>query len=249
MQKLLIILSFTLGIYICSFSANARPVLVDASPRKIDIDHNFRGTEVLVYGVQNDVGNVIIIVRGPKTNQVLREKGKVAGIWTNINNLEVENFYNFYAVASTIDLKEIDDTTILKNLEIGAENINFSTKKQGVTKVAEGRELKDAAIRLMRAKELYTEENYEILYWGDSLFRSFIEFPKNITKGMYNIDVYLVTDGQITGFQTLPISVDKVGFEEMVYNTAYEQPYLYGFVCVFIAIAFGLFVGLVFGRK
>lgn len=248
MKKLFKIILFSI-IFTCSFNSYSRPVLVDANPRKIDIDHNFRGTEVLVYGVQNDVGNVIIIVRGPKTKQVLREKGKVAGIWTNINNLEVENFYNFYAVASTINLEEVDNATILRNFEIGAENIKFDTKKQGVTKAKKSKELKEAAIRLMQAKELYTEENYEILHWGDSLFRSFIEFPKNITKGMYNIDVYLVTDGQITGFQTLPISVDKVGFEEMVYNTAYEQPYLYGFVCVFIAIAFGLFVGLLFGRR
>ncbi len=236
---------------ICTISQNsfARPVLVDVSPRKIDIDHNFKGISVLVYGVQNDVGNVVIVVRGPKTKQILREKGRVAGVWTNVTNLEVEDFYNYYSVASTFDLKKINNQPLVEDMEIGINNIKFIPFKKSKIDDKAKLQLKNVAIRLMQSKKLYSKKDKDILYWGETLFRTFIEFPKNISKGIYNIDIYLFTDGQLSSFQTLPIIVDKVGFEEMVYNSARQHSYLYGIICVSIAISLGLLIGFIFGRR
>lgn len=228
----------------------ARQVLADVMPRKIDIDHNFKGIKVLVYGVQNDVGNVVIVVRGPKVNQILREKGKVLGVWTNITNLKVKDFYNYYALAATNGLDAINNTSLLKNLEVGLDNINFEpVKSRDIIGTENKDELKNAAIRLMQSKGLYSKDDYDILYWGETLFRTFIDFPKNISKGVYNIDVYLFNDGQLQSFQSLPIIVDKVGFEEFVYNSAHENSLLYGIVSVLIAIFLGLGVGLLFGKR
>ncbi|HCR85677.1 MAG TPA: hypothetical protein DIV86_03260, partial [Alphaproteobacteria bacterium] len=193
-------------------------------PRKIDIDHNFKGVKVLVYGVQNDVGNVVIIVRGPKVNQILREKGKVAGVWTNVTNLKVKDFYNYYSISSTTELERINNKSLLENLEVGLDNINFQpVKSRNILSFNDAMGLKNEALRLMQSKKLYSENTNEILYWGETLFKTFIEFPKNISKGVYNIDLYLFNDGQLQSFQSLPIIVDKVGFEEFVYNSAHEN--------------------------
>jgi hypothetical protein len=43
----------------------ARPLVADTFPRKINIDHNFTGTDILVYGARNGIGNIVIVVRGP----------------------------------------------------------------------------------------------------------------------------------------------------------------------------------------
>ncbi len=228
-------------------SSIARPIVADANPRKINIDHNFKGLNVLVYGAREDAGNIVVVVRGPKHDQVLRRKGKVLGVWTNVENFELSDLSSFYAVASMRPLATIQNDTLLEQLEVGVDNVSIphdysmSIRKHG--------RIKESVIELMQNKGLYTSDDYDISFWGETLFRTFITFPKNISYGTYNIDVYLFNNGLLTSFQTMPIIVEKVGFEAFLHNFAYSRPLLYGCVSVIIALSIGLIVGTVFARR
>jgi uncharacterized protein (TIGR02186 family) len=247
---LLVIFSLFLSAFLAfnPSKSEARPLIVDSFPRKINIDHNFSGINILVYGARNDAGNVVIVVRGPKDDFILRKKGKIAGIWTNIANIELEDFYSFYAIASMRPLEDINNDSLLKKLEIGQNSISLITDDDEDLSPNQEREYKDAAISMMQLNNLYTSDDYRISFWGETLFRTFIEFPKNIIKGVYNIDIYIFSDGVLHGFQTMPIIVEKVGFEAFMHGFAKERPLIYGLICVFIALSLGWVTATIFNR-
>jgi uncharacterized protein (TIGR02186 family) len=227
--------------------SHARPMVADVNPRKIDIDHNFKGLNLLAYGARNDAGNIVVVVRGPKEKQILRKKGRVFGVWTNVENFELDDLYSYYAVAAMRPLTSVQNDMLLKKLEIGTSNIAITPDEDSTA--AENQKIQQSAVNLMQNKALYSGKDYEISFWGDTLFRTFINFPKNITNGVYNIDIYLFNDGLLRSYQTMPIYVDKVGFEAFINEMAHKRPMLYGVISVLMAVVIGLLVGTMFSRR
>lgn len=244
--SIVIALLFSLSL---SKAAESAALIADSYPRKINIDHNFKGINILLYGARNEYGNIVVVVRGPQKDFVLRQKGKVAGIWTNTKNIELDDFYSFYYVASTMPIEEIENDSLLKDLKIGADNLEINDfEKIGLDEGGSG-EYKDATIKLMVDSGLFKIEGNELKFWGETLFKTFIEFPKNIIKGTYSIDLYLFNDGLLHSFQSMPIIVEKVGFEAFIYDLAHEKSLIYGLVCVLIAITLGWMTGVFFGKR
>ncbi len=244
MKRLVALILFLLLLPEASYS---RALIADVNPRQIDIDQSFKGANLLVYGAREDAGNIVIVVRGPKERQILRKKGRIFGVWTNVQNIRLKDVYSFYSVASMKPLTSVQNEDLLKKLQIGEDNIYIYGKdKLGL--MEEG-EIRDSAIKLMQSKGLYSTEDSKISFWGENLFRSFIKFPKNISKGLYNLDVYLFNDGNLKFYQTMPVLVDKVGVEAFISDMALKRPLLYGLISVFMALSIGLLVGTVFSKR
>ena len=231
-----------------SSESKSRPLIADSFPRKINIDHSFKGMNILVYGARNGVGNIIIIVRGPENNYILRKKGKLAGIWTNMEEVDLKGFDNFYSVAAATDIENLDDNNLFKSLEVGKSNLQIVVESDELSE-QEKKQFQKASLKLMKEKGLYSSQTTEINFWGETLFRAFIRFPENINRGVYNIDVYLFNDGFLSSFQSLPIIVEKVGFEAFIHDLAHSNSLIYGLLCVLVAIAFGWGVGAIFARN
>jgi len=227
--------------------SSARSIVADVNPRKIDIDENFKGTSLLIYGARNDAGNIVMVIRGPREKEILRKKGKVLGIWTNVKNVSLEGLYTYYAVASMRPLTAVQNDNLLKQLQIGEDNIDFSREPD--IKPTSLDKVKNSVIEMMQRKHLYSRENYDISFWGETLFRTYINFPKNITNGIYNIDIYLFNDGLLRTYQTMPVIVEKVGLESFITEMAHKRPLLYGLICVMLALGIGLIVGSIFSRR
>lgn len=236
-----------------SFPSYSRSVIADIFPRKINIDHNFKGISVLVYGSRNDAGTIAIAVRGPKKDYILRKKGKIAGIWTNIKSNQISDMYSFYATATMRPLSEIQNDTLMRSLKLGVDNLDYHivVKDEDLTEFFDSENISadDEVNLLMQSKNLYTTKDYEIYFWGETLFKTFIDFPKNIIQGTYNIDIYLFNDGLLTSFQTLPIIVEQVGLEAFMFNFAHSHSVLYGIIAVSIALFIGWFASVLFRVK
>lgn len=242
------IATFICFLLLVPINSYSRALIADSYPRKINIDHNFKGIKILLYGAKNEYGDIVVVVRGPKRDFVLREKSKVAGVWTNTKNIELDDFYSFYSIASTKPLEKIKNTPLLKDLKIGARNLKIGSVDE-IDSPTKALEYKDVTIKLMEESKLFSSSGNELAFWGETLFRTFIEFPKNIVKGEYSIDLYLFNDGLLSNFQSMPIIVEQVGFEAFLHDLAHERSLLYGIICVLIAITLGWATGVLFGKR
>ena len=72
-----------------------------------------------------------------------------------------------------------------------------------------------------------------------TLFRSSISLPSNLTEGDYNARIFLLRGGHVVADLETVIDVRKVGLERFLYNLANEQAPVYGLLSIFIAILAG----------
>ena len=236
------ILVFLFSIPSISYS---RPVIADLAVRQIEIDSGFKGTDILLFGARNDPGDIVVVVRGPEKTYTVRKKQRTLGVWVNKKQMVMRNVNGFYVVASNRPLEEIHNDYLLSTLNIGTgeeslPDINLPRP--------EDVEFEDAFLKKQRDDNLYVPSVQEISLMGDTLFRTVIRFPENIMRGTYTAEIYLFSDGQLSGIQSTPIIVSKKGFDAFVYDFAYKYPLIYGILAVGIALFAGWVAGHIFRK-
>ncbi len=236
-----LILLYSLLYFVLFPSVFAKPLDVDLALHKIDIDHNFQGTSILLFGARNDVGRVVSVIYGPRENYTVRKKERVFGMWVNTQSMEFSNVPSFYSLATASPLEDIRRDSLLDRLEIGISHLDLRPVDRGLFTDEEVQYFRDALIRQKQAQGLYHMEIRELTFWGETLFRTMLEFPKTIERGWYHTDVYLFDDGELLSMQTMPLEVRKIGLEAFIYDLAHKQPKLYGVVAVLMAIVVGWF--------
>ncbi len=227
--------------------AFASPLVGDISQYRIEMDANFNGTRLFLYGARNDVGDVVVVVRGPSKHYMLRKKEPVGGIWVNRARMKLYDVPGFYAIASSKPLDDIDASALFARLKIGLPNL-FTPPASSFT-LARHNEFTAALIEYQQQRRLYTAEPVSLKFMGEMLFKATIEFPDTIPQGEYTAEMYLLRDGEIAGLQSIPITVNKTGVDAFLYNFAHQSPFLYGITAVLLALAAGWFTGRWFERR
>jgi uncharacterized protein (TIGR02186 family) len=73
----------------------------------------------------------------------------------------------------------------------------------------------------------------------ETLFRTSVDMPANLTEGDYFTRIFLTRDGQVISELATTIDVKKVGLERFLYNLSRQQPLIYGLLSLAIAILAG----------
>lgn len=221
--------------------AKAAPVVADLSNYRIAMDAGFNGTRLFLFGARNDNGDIIVIIRGENKNYIVRKKEKIAGMWINRSKMKFHNIPNFYSIASSRPLSEMLQTPLFVKLGIGETNL--LPQSGTIREEAQLNEFEKALLKNMRKSDLYTTKPENISFMGETLFKTVIEFSDNIPPGNYTAEIYLISDGEVVGMQSTPISVVKSGTDAFIYNFAHNSPFLYGLSAVVIAISAGWLAG------
>jgi len=253
-RKILVLsVIFCSYIYHCFFIADvkAKPIVADLAIRSVDINHDFNGINILLFGARNDAGKIVVLLRGPERNYIVRKKEKIGGLlWMNKKSVEFENVSSLYAIASTVDLSEIQNDNLLKRFEMSVDNIKINAipEHHSIKSKKTISEFSEAFKRLKIDSGLYDPEIKPISFWGETLFRTSLKFHKNLEDGWYTAEVYLIQDGVLSAMQSTPIKVSKIGFEALIFDLAHKNSLLYGLLCVFMAISAGWGASKIFGR-
>lgn len=245
MKKLATYFILTICISLFATYAIARPVIADLSLRQIEIDSGFQGTEILLFGARIEAGDVAVVVRGPQTSYIVRKKERIAGLWMNRQKTVFEDVNGFYKVAASRPLDEIRNNYMLSSLEIGIDNLDFDKNMPKNSMVSE---FKKALLDKKLEDDLYSPTISDVSFIGDTLFRTIIKFPENIPRGIYTAEIYLFSDGQLSGVQSTPLIVKKKGFDAFVYDFSRDHPAFYGILAVLIAITAGWVAGTFFRK-
>jgi uncharacterized protein (TIGR02186 family) len=168
---------------------------------------------------------------------VVRRKEKKFGIWINGAALEVDKAPAFYAVASSAPLADI-----LRRIENERYLITVDKAIQSVSATVQFGNTQAFTEALMRIQA--NNGSYQLLEEAvevdqQTLFRSSISLPSNLTEGDYNARIFLVRNGHVVADLETVIDVRKVGLERFLYNLAQEQAPIYGLLSILMAIAAG----------
>ena len=215
------------------------------SQNRVSITADFDGSEILIYGaVKRDTPapdggplEVIVTVEGPATPVTVRRKARVAGIWVNNAQVQVDSAPSFYAVATTGPLDYILSDT--ENLRHGI-TIERVIRAVGIT--AEADQSGEFLLALLRVRT--NEDRYRILegkveLTEDTLFRTDIVLPANLTEGEYTVRLFLLRDKKVIAAQERLIGVRKEGLERFIFNLAQDQPLIYALISLALAALAG----------
>jgi len=214
--------------------ARAAEITVDLSDPVVQITAGFAGTDLSVYGVAPGAGDVVVVVRGPISSEIVRKKDKVMGVWVNSEEITLEDVPAFYVMASNRSLDEFLPGGIADIHQIGLENIKFNPAK-GSAQIKDWDHFRHALLRNKQRQGLYKWDPEPLIFLGNRMFRTKIHFPANVSVGTFGIEVYLVRKGKLAAFHTTLLNVRKFGIEASVYNFSNRHSFAYGVLAVIIA--------------
>lgn len=226
--------------------ARAGEIVGALSQNRVSLTANFTGTEILIFGaIRQDAARieddapfeVIIAVEGPRQPVAIRRKSRLFGIWVNTEAVWMGSVPSFYAVATSGPLAQILDPEEDARLRISpAEAIR---PEQLLGEVADPEAFVEALLRIREQSAAYLVLERWVFLDRDILFRANVRLPANLTEGAYTTRMYLVRDGQVVHQFRTAIFVRKEGLERWLSQLAYDQPWLYGFMALAIALVAG----------
>lgn len=216
-------------------------IVAGLSQNRVSITANFDGSEILIYGaVMRDAPapsdnpmEVIITVEGPSGGLVIRRKEKVAAIWLNRAAVRIDSAPSFYAVATTGPLG-----VILSNTEDQRHKITIdrAIRAVGISSEADNAgEFVDALQRIRLQDDIYRVDQGAVEFVEETLFRTDVVLPANLTEGDYLVRIFLLRGGVVVDDQERVIGVRKAGLERFLFNLAHQQPFVYAAVSLFLA--------------
>lgn len=219
-------------------------VVLGLSQDNVAITARFDGSEILIFGavkrekpIPDEPLDVIITIAGPSGPVTMRRKDHKYGIWVNTAALKISQAPSFYAVATSRPL-----SLVLDQNEDLRHGISLDQRIYAYTLASMTSEAKEFITALMRIRE--QDGSYQLLEGAvdvdqQTLFRSSIALPSNLTEGEYSTRIFLTRSGKVVSNFDTTIHVRKVGLERFLFNLAQEQAALYGLLSLALAVFFG----------
>jgi uncharacterized protein (TIGR02186 family) len=239
-------------------AANCEHLVVALSSHRVQINSSFVGTELVLFGaVERDAQSVartggydiVVKVSGPRQTKVTRGKGRVLGIWVNVESRVFVDAPGFLAMLSNRPANEIAGPEVLRRYQIGLDNILLPQVISGdIGDVPPNDPFRTAFLRLNREQGLYREVGNAVTFLTPTLFRAAIPLPANVPTGTYLVDVDLFSDGVMLGPSNSAIEIQKVGSEQFIASAAREHGLLYGLATAALALLTGWLASVVFRR-
>lgn len=231
---------------------SAEEVVLGMSRDTISITTSFDGSELLIFGAvkreapipQDDALEVIITVTGPQEPLTLRRKERKLGIWVNTDAVEIDHAPSFYAINTTGPLGDV-----LSAVEDLRHKITIEQAIRSVgapMTVMDSQSFTEALIRIRTANRLYQLNEGTVSLDEQTLFRTAIELPSDLTEGEYTTRIFLTRGGQVVSSYETGLDVQKVGLEKFLYGLSRNQPLVYGLLSLAIAIFAGWGASAVF---
>ena len=234
-------------------SAVGEEVVAGLSQNRISITANFDGSEIFVFGAVKRQApppedaeplQVVITVSGPSVPVTVRRKEKRYGIWVNTDAVEVDLAPSFYAVATSAPLHDV-----LTEVEDLRHHVSVPRAIRSVgapMNIQDSPSFTEALIRIREKSDLYQLREGSVTIVDDTLFRTSVALPANLTEGNYTTRFFLTRGGEVIDEFETGIDVRKVGLERFLYNLAHQRPLIYGILSLAIAIAAGWLASAVF---
>jgi len=220
-------------------------VVLGLSQDRVAITATFDGSEILIFGaVKREAPipsgpplEVIVAVAGPSSPVTVRRKERKLGIWVNTDSVLVDLAPSFYAVATSGPLVDIlSDTEDLRyriSIERAIRSVGAAMHIRGAQEFA------DAVVRIREDEGLYSIRENTVAVDEQTLFRTSIKMPADLTEGDYTARIFLTRGEEVISEFETTIDVRKVGLERFLYNMSRQQPVWYGLMSLVIAIAAG----------
>ena len=199
----------------------------------IEINSNFLGKEVVLFGNKDKESSIIFIFEGEDKEAKLTTKVKEGYLWIN-KTRSLNNQPSFFAIFTT-PKKTLNEIFLLSTLKDKHPLIsNPSVKLYEIRKA-------------MKSKNLYIEEELENLN-GNLFLKKFL-IPDNISPGNIKVYMYELKNNQIIKMSSKNLIIKKGGISFKLEELLKKESFIYIFILIVISLLLSLLTNLIFRRK
>jgi uncharacterized protein (TIGR02186 family) len=222
-------------------------LIVDLSRPRVSITSAFQGESILLFGMFDPPGEIVVVVVGPPARETVLRKQRVLGLWLNTGRQAFDDVPAYYSIAASQPLQR------LLARSAGGEILSLEDRMQTVQSVGE-REHDDLTkfrlglVEVKRREGLYPAAIGQVTIQANRLFRVELPFPSRLPEGTYEVRTYLLREGRIVAAVSRPLPVGKVGFSAQLAGWADNDGPLYGLGAIFMALLVGWAGGAVMRR-
>lgn len=199
----------------------------------IEINSNFLGKEVVLFGNKDKESSIIFIFEGEDKEAKLTTKVKEGYLWIN-KTRSLNNQPSFFAIFTT-PKKTLNEIFLLSTLKDKHPLIsNPSVRLYEIRKA-------------MKSKNLYIEEELENLN-GNLFLKKFL-IPDNISPGNIKVYMYELKNNQIIKMSSKNLIIKKGGISFKLEELLKKESFIYVFILIVISLLLSLLTNLIFRRK
>ena len=200
----------------------------------IEINSNFLGEEVVLFGQKDEGKDLIIIFEGTEKKGKLFKKSKKGLFWIN-DKKDLDKIPSFFAIFST-PKKSINEIFLIPSIT----RSHFLIQNSFSEKLYQIREA-------LRVKGLYFED--ELKSVEGSLFIKKFKIPDNISAGNIKVNLYEIKDNKVINFSQKKLNIQKKGITSKFETMLEEQSLVYAIILVIFSIVFSLISNWLFRRR
>ena len=244
--KMFQVLAFIL-ILISNIGIGAQEAYFDLSEKEIQIQTDFNGKQIIIFGVYQDGENTVITIEGPAKDTKVMKKERLLGFWFNTKKIIYKELPSLFFLASSSPIKEIlnQDTIIKERLYFDALLVNTVTKRNFIEQKNFNIWNKNL-ISIKKKDNLFKEYPFKNI--DNKLFQTRVFFPTNSIPGEYKVQILQIKNKLIVSKKNKIINIKKSGIGEKIYKFAHSQPGSYGLLSILFAIVSGLTAATIFRR-
>ena len=200
----------------------------------IEINSNFLGEEVVLFGQKDEGKDLIIIFEGTEKQGKLFKKSKKGLFWIN-DKKDLDKIPSFFAIFST-PKKSINEIFLIPSIT----SSHFLIQNSYSEKLYQIREA-------LRVKGLYFEDELQSV--EESLFIKKFKIPDNISAGNIKVNLYEIKDNKVINFTQKKLNIQKKGITSRFETMLEEQSLVYAIILVIFSIIFSLISNWLFRRR
>jgi uncharacterized protein (TIGR02186 family) len=229
-------------------AAPAMPeLIVDLSQARVSITSAFQGESLLLFGMFDPPGEIVVVVQGPAARETVLRKERFLGLWLNTGRQQFDDVPAYYFIAASAPLQRLlarASAGEILSLEDRLSSIR-PVRQRSPARLAEFRQ---GLVEVKRREDLYPVNFGHVTVQASRLFRADLPFPSRLPEGVYDVRTYLLRDGKIVAAVSRPLPVGKVGFSAQLAGWSNEQGPLYGAGAILLALVMGWLGGAVMRR-
>jgi len=222
-------------------------LIVDLSLARVSITSAFQGESILMFGMFDPPGEIVVVVQGPAARETVMRKQRVLGLWLNTGRQSFDDVPAYYAIAASQPLQRLLARGAggeILSLEDRLSTIKPATPRDA----AELAKFRSGLVEVKRQEGLYPAAIGQVTVQAGRLFRVDLPFPSRLPEGIYEIKAYLLRDGKIVAAVSRPLPVGKVGFSAQLAGWSAHEGALYGLGAILMALFAGWIGGAIVRR-
>lgn len=222
-------------------------LIVDLSRARVSITSAFHGESILMFGMFDPPGEIVVVVAGPPARETVMRKERFLGLWLNTGRQSFLDVPAYYAIAASQPLQRLLARGAGGEI-LSLEDRLSTIRPDGSRDPAELAKFRNGLVDVKRAEGLYPAAIGQVTVQAGRLFRVDLPFPSRLPEGVYDVRAYLLRDGRIVAAVSRPLPVGKVGFSAQLAGWASHDGALYGLGAIVMALLAGWLGGALVRR-